>query len=149
MLRPANYRRNRDYFMDPFDMFDEMMPDFWNGDTGLEKSFSGFSTDVSEKDGSYILEAELPGFNKEDINIDLKNDILTISAQHSDEKKEEDKDTNYIRKERHFSSYSRSFRVENVTSEDINASYENGILTVKFPKRDALPEKEVKKIEVK
>jgi HSP20 family protein len=149
MLRPAAYRRNRDYFMDPFDMFDEMMPDFWNGDTGLEKSFSGFNTDVSEKDGNYVLEAELPGFNKEDINIDLKNDILTISAQHSDEKKEEDKDTNYIRKERHFSSYSRSFRVENVTSEDINASYENGILTVKFPKRDALPEKEVKKIEVK
>ena len=92
---------------------------------------------------------ELPGFAKEDIHVDLKDDILTISASHNEEKKEEDKNTKYIRKERHSASYSRSFRVANVTHEDISAAYNNGVLTVTFPKRETLPEKETKKIEIK
>ena len=78
----------------------------------------------------------------------LKDDILTISASHKEEKNEEDKETRYIRKERHSASYSRSFRVANVTHEDIKAAYNNGVLEVTFPKRDALPEKETKKIEI-
>ena len=124
-----------------------MFPAFFdNGD--LENSFAGFKTDVMEKDGNYVLEAELPGFNKEDINVDLKDNILTISASHKEEKNEEDKETKYIRKERHNTSYSRSFRVANVTHEDIKAAYNNGVLEVTFPKRDALPEKETKKIEI-
>ena len=124
-----------------------MFPAFFdNGD--LENSFSGFKTDVMEKDGNYVLEAELPGFKKEDINVDLKDNILTISASHNEEKNEEDKNTKYIRKERHTTSYSRSFRVANVTHEDIKAAYNNGVLEVTFPKRDALPEKETKKIEI-
>ena len=70
-------------------------------------------------------------------------------ASHNEEKKEEDKNTKYIRKERHSASYSRSFRVANVTHEDISAAYNNGVLTVTFPKRETLPEKETKKIEIK
>ena len=77
-----------------------------------------------------------------------KDNILTISASHKEEKNEEDKETKYIRKERHNTSYSRSFRVANVTHEDIKAAYNNGVLEVTFPKRDALPEKETKKIEI-
>jgi HSP20 family molecular chaperone IbpA len=126
-----------------------MFPDFWNDSAELEKSFSGFSTDVIEKDGNYVLEAELPGFAKEDISVNLKNDILTIAASHKEEKKEEDKETKYLRRERRESSYSRSFRVSNVTPEDITATYENGVLEVTFPKRDKLPEKEAQRIEVK
>ncbi|MDO4285132.1 MAG: Hsp20/alpha crystallin family protein [Eubacteriales bacterium] len=149
MLRPAMYRNSsRDFWNDPFDMFDDMLPAFWGG-SQLEKSFSGFKTDVIEKDDKYVLQAELPGFKKEDIKIDLKNDVLTVSASHSDEKKEEDKKQKYLRKERTYTSYSRSFRVENVRPEDVNASYSDGVLEVSFPKRDALPEQEVRKIEVK
>ena len=125
-----------------------MFPAFFDNGN-LENSFAGFKTDVMEKDGNYVLEAELPGFNKEDINVDLKDDILTISASHNEEKNEEDKETRYIRKERHSSSYSRSFRVANVTHEDIKASYNNGVLEVTFPKRETMPEKEAKKIEIK
>ncbi len=148
MFRPALYRNNaRDFWSDPFDDFDMMFPSFWNDDN-LEKCFTNFSTDVMEKDGSYVLQAELPGFNKEDIKVDLKNDVLTISAAHNEEAKEGD-DTKYLRKERRYSSYSRSFKVRNVKAEDIEASYSNGILEVKFPKRDTLPEEEVKKIEVR
>ena len=132
---------------DPFDEFNAMFPAFFD-DGGLEKSFAGFNTDVMEKDGNYVLQAELPGFKKEDIHIDLKDNILTISASHNEEKKEEDKNTKYIRKERHSASYSRSFRVANVLHEDIHATYNNGVLEVTFPKRDSLPEKEAKKIEI-
>ena len=147
MFTPAIFTRNHGFWRDPFEDFNEMFPAFFdNGD--LEKSFAGFKTDVMEKDGNYVLEAELPGFNKEDINVDLKDDILTISAAHNEEKNEEDNKTKYIRKERHSASYSRSFRVANVTHEDIKAAYNNGVLEVTFPKRDALPEKETKKIEI-
>ena len=147
MFTPALFTRNNDFWRDPFDEFGRMFPAFFD-DGGLEKSFAGFNTDVMEKDGNYVLQAELPGFNKEDIHVDLKDDILTVSATHKDEKKEEDEKTRYIRKERHSASYSRSFRVANVTHEDIRASYKNGILEVTFPKRDSLPEKEAKKIEI-
>jgi HSP20 family molecular chaperone IbpA len=142
---------------DIFDEMDNFFNDGFFGGSGLmpreAKPFDSTSglmrTDVIEKDNCYQLEAELPGFNKEDIHIDLKDDILTISASHKEEKNEEDKNTRYIRKERHTSSYSRSFRVANVTHEDINASYNNGVLEVTFPKRETMPEKETKKIEIK
>ena len=148
MLRPALYRNGmRDFWADPFEGFEAVFPGFF-GDDNLEKSFSHFSTDVIEKDGEYLLQAELPGFNKEDIQIDLKNDVLTISASHTEETKE-DENKKYLRRERRTNSYSRSFKVKNIKAEDIEASYNNGILDVKFPKREALPEEEVKKIEVK
>ena len=83
-----------------------------------------------------------------DINIDLKDNLLTISASHKDEKNEED-ENKYIRRERYYSSYSRSFRVDNVEPGDIDASYNNGILEVKFPKRELAAKEEVKRIEVK
>ena len=147
MFTPEIFTRNNNFWRDPFEDFNTMFPAFFdNGDLG--NSFAGFKTDVMEKDGNYVLEAELPGFKKEDINVDLKDNILTISASHNEEKKEEDKNTKYIRKERHTTSYSRSFRVANVTHEDIKAAYNNGVLEVTFPKRDALPEKETKKIEI-
>lgn len=149
MFRPALFTRDN-FWRNPFYEFERMFPDFWNEtNTDLETSFSGFSTDVIEKDGNYILQAELPGFTKEDISVDLRNDILTISASHKEEKKEEDKDTKYLRRERRESSYARSFRVANVTPEDVRATYENGVLEVSFPKRDAIPEKEAKRIEIK
>ena len=148
MFTPAIFTRNNNFWRDPFEDFGSFFPAFFDiGD--LEKAFPGFKTDVMEKDGNYVLQAELPGFDKEDIHIDLKDDILTISASHKEEKNEEDKKTRYIRKERRTSSYSRSFRVANVTHEDINASYNNGVLEVTFPKREAMPEKEAQKIEIK
>ena len=147
MFTPAIFTRNHGFWRDPFEEFNTMFPAFFDNGN-LENSFAGFKTDVMEKDGNYVLQAELPGFNKEDITVDLKDDILTISASHKEEKNEEDEKTRYIRKERHSASYSRSFRVANVTHEDIKAAYNNGVLEVTFPKREALPEKETKKIEI-
>ena len=107
-------------------------------------------TDVRDVDGNYEIDIDLPGFNKEDIHIDLKNDMLTISASHDEKKDEKDKDGKYIRRERRSASYQRSFRVEDMKPEDIRAQYKNGVLTVTFPKKEAIPEKnDVQRIEVK
>lgn len=121
MLRPALFGANRPaLFDDSFDrLFDGAWKGFWS-DNEL-KHFSGFSTDVIDHGDSYQLQAELPGFDKEDIKVDLKNDILTISASHNEENTPEDK-KNYVRKERIYSSYSRSFRVEGLNPSDIEFS---------------------------
>ena len=150
MLRPALFN-NRTYrpmfFDDSFDqMFDNAFKNFW-GNNELS-TFDAFKTDVIDQGDNYLLQAELPGFDKSDINIDLKDNLLTISASHKEEKDEEDKNK-YIRKERYYSSYSRSFRVNDVEAGDIDASYNNGILEVKFPKKELAAKEEVKKIEVK
>lgn len=150
MLRPALFN-NRTYkpmfFDDSFDqMFDHAFKNFW-GNNELA-TFDAFKTDVIDQGDSYLLQAELPGFDKSDINIDLKDDLLTISASHKEEKNDEDTNK-YIRRERYYSSYSRSFRVNNVEPGDIDASYNNGILEVKFPKKEIAAKEEVKKIEVK
>ncbi|MCM1261943.1 MAG: Hsp20 family protein [Butyrivibrio sp.] len=150
MLRPAlfnNYGYKPVLFEDSFDkMFDDAFRDFW-GNNGLERR-DAFRTDVIDQGDNYLLQAELPGFNKEDINIDLKNDLLTISASHKEEKNEENQNK-YIRKERYYSSYSRSFSVNGLEAGDIDASYNNGILEVKFPKKEIETKDSVQKIEVK
>lgn len=150
MLRPS-LLNNRNYkpafFDDSFDrMFDDAFHNFWGGNELA--TFDAFKTDVIDQGDKYLLQAELPGFDKSDINIDLKDNLLTISASHKEEKDEEDKNK-YIRRERYYSSYSRSFRVNDVEAGDIDASYNNGILEVSFPKKDLTAEEEVKRIEVK
>lgn len=148
MLRPALFRNSKPVlFDDSFDhFFDDMFDNFWgNHELG---TFAGFNTDVIDQGDHYELQAELPGFNKEDINIDLKNDMLTISATHNEETSDK-KNKKYVRKERRFSSYSRSFHVENMDSKDIDASYNNGILEVRFPKKEILNHEETRRIEIK
>ena len=149
MLRPA--LRNRNYtpafFDDPFDrMFDDAFKNFWGGNELA--NFDAFKTDVIDQGDNYLLQAELPGFDKSDINIDLKDNLLTISASHKDEKNEEN-ENKYIRRERYYSSYSRSFRVNNVEPGESDASYNNGVLEVKFPKKELAAKDEVARIEVK
>ena len=153
MLMPMLWSNNN-----LFDEMDNFFNDnFWNGMCRADEArrengslASLMKTDVIEKDNCYQLEAELPGFNKEDIKIDLKNDILTISASHSENSDEKDNNGKYIRRERRSSSYQRSFRVNDLKAEDIIAQYRNGVLTVNIPKKEAIPEKEeVSRIEVK
>ncbi|MCM1237673.1 MAG: Hsp20/alpha crystallin family protein [Ruminococcus flavefaciens] len=150
MLRPS-LLNNRNYkpafFDDSFDrMFDDAFHSFWGGNELA--TFDAFKTDVIDQGDKYLLQAELPGFDKSDIQIDLKDDLLTISASHKEEKNEEDKNK-YIRRERYYSSYSRSFHVNDVQAGDIDASYNNGILEVSFPKKDLTAKEEVARIEVK
>ena len=111
--------------------------DFFN-DTFFPAALSfnhPIKTDIRETEKEYIVDAELPGVKKEDIKLDLRDDVLTISVEHDDQTREEG--NNYIRKERKYGSYSRSFYVENVKNEEVNAKYSDGILTVTLPKQEA------------
>ena len=113
-LMPFGYRRVSAY--NPFRELEEMSRSFWN-DTDI----SAFRTDITEKDGNYILDAELPGFKKEDITIDIDKDCLTISAERKSEENEE-AGNNFIRRERYYGSYSRSFNVKGIDTDAITAA---------------------------
>ena len=95
-------------------------------------------TDVKETDTGYEVDIDLPGFKKYEINSQLDNGYLTISAAKGLDKDEKDKKGKYIRKERYAGAMSRSFYVgEGVTQEDIKAKYEDGILRLSVPKKEA------------
>lgn len=127
-LMPFGYRRVSAY--NPFRDFEEMSRSFWD-DTNV----SAFRTDITEKDGVYTLEADLPGFKKEDISVDIDKDCLTITAEHKSEEKEENADS-YIRRERFYGSYTRSFNIKGIDTEAITAAYNDGVLTLTMPKKE-------------
>lgn len=124
-----------------FDNFfnDSFMPAFFTGDTQMK-------VDVKENEREYVVEADLPGIKKEEINIELHNDRLTISVERNEEINEEKE--NYIRRERRSGSFCRSFYVENVLEDQISAKFENGVLSMLLPKKEPGVNKK-NKIEIK
>ena len=102
-------------------------------------------TDVRETDSGYEVDIDLPGFKKDEINAQLDNGYLTISASKGLDKEEKNKEGKYIRKERYAGAMSRSFYVgENVEQEDIKAEFKHGILKLFVPKKEAKPAVEKK-----
>ena len=101
--------------------------------------------DIYEKDGVYNLEMDIPGFSKDDIKITCDKGNITISAEK--EKEEDESEKNYIRRERSYGKYSRSFYLGDINEEAIEASFENGILKIKVPKANEIETK--KTIEIK
>ena len=127
-------------FEDPF----EMMPVFSHHNLLYGKHAKALmKTDVREKDNAYELDIDLPGFKKEEIQAQISNGYLTISASKGLDKEQKDNDGRYIRRERYSGACSRSFYVgEDVTEKDISAKFEDGILKLTVPKKEAkaLPE---------
>ena len=106
-------------------------------------------TDVRETDSGYEVDIDLPGFKKDEINIQLDNGYLSISAAKGLDKDEQDKEGKYIRKERYAGSMSRSFYVGNaITQDDIKAKYECGILRLSVPKKAAEEIESAKRIAI-
>lgn len=102
-------------------------------------------TDVKETDSEYIVDIDLPGFKKDEIQMQLDNGYLTVNASKGLDKDESDNAGNYVRRERYAGSMSRSFYVgSHVKEEDIHPRYENGILTFSLPKEDRKPVEEKK-----
>lgn len=106
-----------------------------------------FRTDIRDTEKEYILEADLPGFDKEDISLRIENGYLTISAEHRTNNEEKDEKGNYIRRERSYGSYSRCFDISGIDEEAISANFKNGVLELRLPKET---EKKItaKKIEI-
>ena len=126
---------NRGFMNDFFD--DDFLMDFrGNKINNLMKS------DIKEMENSYLLEVELPGFDKNEIKAEVKNGYLVIEAKHDENKDEKDEEGKYIRKERYSGYCTRSFYVgEGLTEKDIKGKFENGILCLEVPKKE--PEKAV------
>ena len=106
-------------------------------------------TDVKETDSGYEVDIDLPGFKKDEINVQLDNGYLSISAAKGLDKEEKDKEGKYIRKERYAGAMSRSFYVgDALTQEDIKAKYESGILRLSIPKKEAKQVEATKRIAI-
>lgn len=131
-------RRNRGLTSRAKDIFDidSLFDEFFN-DSLIPAWFIGdnrMRVDVRENEKEYIIEADLPGVDKENINIEFDNDRLTISVERNEELNVEKE--NYIRRERRSGSFSRSFYVENVIEDQISAEFKNGVLTIILPKKE-------------
>lgn len=120
---------------------DSIFDDFFMDDTTPET----MKCDIYEKDGKYHIELDIPGFNKNDINIECHDGYLSVSAEKSDSNEEKDK--NYIKKERVYGRIQRQFYVGDVNTDDINAEFKDGILSITVPKEEKSIEK--KQIEIK
>ncbi len=115
-------------------MFNDFEKDFMSNP--FSASSYGFKTDIKDDGKNFTVEAELPGFNKEDISIDIDKDVLTVSASHKSEN--EEKTDKYVRRERSYGSFSRSFDVTGIDAENIKAAYNNGVLELTLPKLEAV-----------
>ena len=139
--------------MDVFDGFDR---NFFRNFGSMDRALYGkhaqnmMKTDVKETDEGYEVDIDLPGFKKDEIQLELNNGYLTISTQKALEKDEKNKKGRMLRQERYAGMMQRSFYVgEHITEEDVKASYESGVLHLMIPKKDApkVPEKKTIQIE--
>lgn len=117
------------------DLFDDFMDFPFRTTRSYQNAHGLMQTDIRETKDGYELDVDLPGFDKKDINLELKDGYLTIKASRNEEK--EDKKHYYLRKERFTGSCSRSFYVgDSVKEEDVHAKFDNGILKLSFPKEE-------------
>lgn len=128
---------SRRYYLDS--IFDNFMDD--------SISFDVMKCDVYEVDGSYHIEADIPGFNKEEISVECEDGYITISAKKDTNNDVQDENKKYIKKERVYGKIIRKFYVGQIDSERINAEYKNGILKVVVPKDEKSSNKRIIEIE--
>ena len=131
------------------DIFDDFMDGFAFPDVSRElygkHAKQIMKTDVKELDNGYEIMVDLPGFKKDEVNVELENGYLTISASKGLDKDEEDKKGKYIRKERYAGECERSFYVGDVKESDIKGEFKHGILKLFVPKKEVKPAVEEKK----
>ena len=147
MMMPSIFGENLfDDWMDfPFDR------DFWGRKNPLygKHAKNMMKTDVRETDDSYELDIDLPGFKKDEITAKLEDGYLTVSASKGLDKDKQDKKGNYIRRERYAGAMSRSFYIgDSITQDEIKAKFENGILQLSIPKKDAKTVEQQKHISI-
>ena len=131
-------------------LFDNMFDDFFKDPFFARNNTAKvMKTDIQEKDNNYVLDMDLPGYDKEDVKAQLKDGYLTITAQKNTNNEQKDEQGNYIRRERYCGKCSRSFYVgDSIKEEDIKASFNNGILELTFPKEVSQKEDDMKYITI-
>lgn len=141
-------KRSENYFPSIFDRFfnNDLMD--WNNSNFSSTNTSLPAVNVKENDNEFSIEVAAPGMTKKDFNISFHNNVLTISSERKEEKKE--KEDNYSRREFSYQSFQRSFTVaaNAVDSDKITAKYAEGILTITLPKREEVKPKPLKEIKI-
>lgn len=127
---------------DPFKEMEEFEKRFFG------RQIPAFKTDVRETADAYIVEAELPGFKREDISAEIKNGYLIINAERKSSSEKTD-ENNYVRRERTYGSFRRAFDLDGIKSDGIAAAYKDGILELTLPKEDKKVEDAGRRLEIK
>ena len=136
-IRPYAHKKNTALY-NPFRERDEWEKQFFGNPFGFfEGGIEEFKTDIKDEGDRYELEADLPGFDKKDIHLDVNGDVLTVHAERHSEHEEKEKKGKYVRCERSYGSYSREFDLSGVQADKITAKYENGVLKLTMPKKEA------------
>ena len=131
--------------LNKLNIFDDVFDDSFFGRNEMEV----MKTDIKEKEGNYILEIDIPGFNKEDVKLELEKGYLTVSARTKKEINEDNKKEKYVHREKYYGSCSRTFYVgDDIKEEDIKANFKNGVLKVTVPKASQIENKNKKVIEI-
>ena len=136
-LKPYT-RKNNGVYYNPFQTMDEFERNFFNP-SFFETTLEQFKTDIKDDGDSYTLQADLPGFDKKDIHLDLNNDVLTISAERHSEHEDKDKKGKFVRCERSYGTYARTFDISCIDAKAIKAAYSDGVLRVTLPKQKEVP----------
>ena len=138
MFRLAPMNRNQlSKGMDDMNFFGTLFDDFFNNGffPKNELNTTSFRVDVKEREAEYVIEAELPGIEKKDIQIDYDDNRLYIRVEKNEEKEEKGDAENYLRRERFYSKMERAFYVKDIQGDKIEAKLENGILSITAPKQ--------------
>lgn len=116
-------------------VFDSFFPTRYTEDEETSKAVWAPRVDLSENDDLYRIELDVPGMDRDDLNISFQDNQLTVSGERREERKEEDSE--YVRVERAFGHFYRSFRLpKTIKADAIEANYENGVLTIEVPKAE-------------
>lgn len=134
MFEMVPFKRNNGLRKRGDDFFNNFFGNFFDDDFLMPSNFMGnsFRVDLKETEDSYMIEADLPGIQKDAVNIEYENNYLVISAKREDNI--EDKNDNYVRRERHYGEFRRAFYVDNIDESKIKASFRDGVLKVDLPK---------------
>lgn len=128
-LIPYAQRHNNASVYNPFQMFDDLEKHFFGSNDIAE-----FKTDIRDEGDHYLMEADLPGFQKEDIHIDLSDNTLTIHAERHSTMRSRTRRATTSAAERSYGSYARSFGMDGINTDAISASYTDGVLKLTLPK---------------
>ena len=134
MLVPYARKNHTVSNFNPFHDFDELERAFFS-----DNALSEFKTDIQEDGDNFVLEADLPGFKKEDIHVDVADDRLTVTAERHSNFEDKDKKNKYVRCERSYGTYARSFDISGIDAKAIKAAYSDGVLRVTLPKQKEVP----------
>ena len=128
------YERMENALWDPFREMERLERAFFGNPEHGTRGHGFIRTDIKETGDAYILEADLPGFKKEDIDIEIGDGVLTLTAKQNEEKEEKDDEGCFLMRERRNGVFKRSYDTTGIDTENIKAGFENGVLTLTMPK---------------